>query len=568
MGRLRLQPKQGIFQDHGDALNATWIGMGGGRGAAKSAAFDRVMIARRTEHTGTVGAILMRNYDQVKRYHIDPMLRDFPELLPYFHKTDSKIELPMQSGPSSEIHFTYAESLADVIRRFRSANYFDLFVDQAEQFTETELREIKQAVRWKNVPQGTCKLGLGFNMGGAGIAFLSEKFHEMKFNERERADNFVFIHVFPWDNIEWSRPALYEDGFETEEEQERQYYDVMTEQERMDYCATRSDYGRELNSQDEVLRQRDWFGSWKSLEGAYFAKAYDHDATVITQDKVSKLIKPWSKFWISQDWGKGHFNVTLWHTRGVLTPKEAKDILGWNVARSVKYTLTFREYVAGGSAKADDGGARELAESDIAREIVERTPEEERKRVEEFFLSPDAFEMSVRRAGENEISEILGDITAADGLPRPEKADNSRIPGWSLMYNLLLSTKRHGATIKSPELAKDLPEDEVLLISVNCPELSRAIPLLMRDPRNLDDVLKTDKAEARIEQDAADAGRYGYKSKLQPAAKPKEEQRREALAEKQDMTEKYLENLRFEERWGKQNGPLTRPARYNRRRPN
>jgi hypothetical protein len=541
--------------------------MGGGRGAAKSAAMDRVMLTRRQEHQGTVGAILMRNYDQVKRYHIDPMLRDFPELSEYFHKTDSKMVLPMASGPDSEIHFTYAEALDDVIRRFRSANYFDLFVDQAEQFTESELRECKQAVRWKNVPQGTCKFGLGFNMGGAGISFLSKKFHEGEYNSRERADDFVFLHVYPWDNIEWSRMALAEDGFTTEEEQERQYYDVMTEAERMDYCATRSDYGRNLNAQDEVLRQRDWFGSWKSLEGAYFAKAYDRDATVISQDKVAQLVKPWMKCWISQDWGKGHYCVSYWHTRGVLSPKEATDILGWNVIRPVKFTLTYREYVAGGAASSDEGAERQLAESDIARELVERTPKAERKQVEDFFLSPDAFEMSVRRVGQSEIAEIIGEIMRAEGLPYPQKADNARVDGWSLMYNLMLSTKRHAATAKKPEDAEQLPADEVLLISANCPELGRAIPLMMRDPKNLDDILKTDKTEARLEQDCADASRYGYKSKLQPGEKPKEEQRREALQAKTDMTEKYLENLRFEQKWGQSHAPITRPAKF-RRRPN
>jgi hypothetical protein len=561
MPHIKYQPKQGIFKSHVEALGATWIGLGGGRGAAKSAAIDRVMIERRISRPGTIGAILMRNYDQVKRYHIDPILRDFPELADCYLKTDSKIILPMESGPDSEIHFTYAEALEDVERRFRSASYFDVFVDQAEQFTEAELREIKQAVRWKNVPLGTCKLAVGFNMGGVGIAFLSEKFHEHRYNEKESPDNYFFLHVNPWDNIEWSRPALADDGFKTEEEQDYQYYSVMTEKEREMYCAERSDYGRNLNSQDEVLRQRDWLGSWKSLEGAYFSKVFDRDATVVTQDTVSKLLKPWMAIWTSMDWGKGHYCVTQWHTRGVLSPKEAKEILGWNVVKPVKFTLTFREYVAGGSAKSDDGGDRELSESDIARKVVELTEKDERKRIEEFFLSPDAFEMSVRRAAQSEIADIIGDIVEPEGIPRPQKADNSRIPGWSLMYNLLASTKRHAATIKKPELATHLPDDEVALISVNCPELIRAIPLLMRDPKNLDDVLKTDKTEARIEQDAADCARYGYKSKLQPAEEPKEVQRQRAIAEKDNMTDKYLENLRFEQQWGKTHAAMTRPAR-------
>ncbi len=37
---------------------------------------------------------------------------------------------------------------------------------------------------------------------------------------------------------------------------------------RREYCATRSDYGKALVSQDEALVARDFDGSWDSLEGA------------------------------------------------------------------------------------------------------------------------------------------------------------------------------------------------------------------------------------------------------------------------------------------------------------
>jgi hypothetical protein len=561
---IRLQPKQAMVDDLICNSMAPWIGGGGGRGGAKSAGIDRIMLARRAEHPGTIGAILMRNYDQVKRYHIDVMLREFPYLEPFFHKTDSKLVLPMKSGPDSEIHFTYAESLKDVERRFRSANYYDIYVDQAEQFTEKELREIKQAVRSKGTPMGACKLFLAFNMGGAGIDFLRKKFHLKEYGPTESADDFKFVHFYPWDNIEWSRAALMQDGFITPEAQEHQYYEVFSDKDREEYCRTRSDYGKALNSQDEVLRKRDWFGSWKSLEGSYFGLVYDQDETLITREQVKELVQPWHARWISQDWGKGHYCVTQWHARGVASPAEAKRILGWEVEKPLKFVVTYREYIAGGAAETDEGGERQLGEADIAREIVERTPVSERAMIQDFFLSPDAFEMSVRRVGQNEIAEIMGEVlvnaTATDAggktisapLPYPSKADNSRVDGWTLMYNMFLATKRHGAK-----------DEEVYLISVDCPQLNNAIPLLMRDPNNLDDVLKTDKNAAKIEQDCADTSRYGLKSKASPNAKPKEVARKERLSETPGgMTEKYMENLRFEEAWKRQTAPLTRPARF------
>lgn len=522
---IRLQPKQSMVLDLVDGHVASWIGMGGGRGGAKSGGIQRIMLTRRTEIPNSIGAILMRNYDQVKRYHVDPMLRDYPELEPYYHKTESKLVLPVESGPPSEVHFTYAESLNDVIRRFRSANYYDVFVDQAEQFTEAELREIKQCVRTKGAPLGACKLLLAFNMGGVGIGFLRDKFHTKQMGPNEKASDYAFVHVYPWDNVEWVRAALPEDGL-TEED----YYDVFTEEQRQVYCANRGDYGRNLVAQDEALQKRDWFGSWESLEGAFFGRVFDRDSTVIDQEQVARLLKPWSKRWLSQDWGKGHYCVTQWHAMVDISIDEAKQTLGWDVPKPFKAVVTYREYIAGGAGETDEGGSREISEQDIGKEIVERTPDDEKEAIRNFFLSPDAFEMSVRRAKQSKISELLGKVLKDGGLPYPTKADNARVDGWSLMYNLLLETKRHG-----------LNGETCWLMSKNCPELINAIPLLMRDPKNLDDVLKTDKTSAKLEQDAADTGRYGLKSMLSPGKKPKAVLVAEAVAKAHRIaTERYV----------------------------
>jgi hypothetical protein len=60
----------------------------------------------------------------------------------------------------------------------------------------------------------------------------------------------------------------------------------------------------------------------------------------------------------------------------------------------------------------------------------------------------------------------------------------------------------------------------VWLISAECPELLESIPVLMRDPKDLDVVLKTDKGQAKLEQDVSEAARYGLKSYLRSAKTP------------------------------------------------
>jgi hypothetical protein len=81
----------------------------------------------------------------------------------------------------------------------------------------------------------------------------------------------------------------------------------------------------------------------------------------------------------------------------------------------------------------------------------------------------------------------MGDVFAAAGLPRPVPADDDRVGGWMLMYQML-----------------DAGE---WLLTENCIELIRGIPNLVRDPVRIEDVEKMDG------DDAADAARYGLKSR-------------------------------------------------------
>lgn len=506
MPEIQLQPKQRQLRNLMKDSRASWIGAGGGRGGAKSGAIQRVALSLILE-TPCVICIVMRNFDQVRKYHIEPMLRAWPELEKYMIFSKAKLKIPV-GGAYSEIDFSYAENLVDVERRFRSANYKYIFVDQAEQFIEPELREIKQANRFAGAAQGVCKTLLAFNMGGAGIQTLRKWFHTHEYNKLERKEDFEFIHIFPWDNVEWVRSALKEDGYTPKD-----YYSWSNEA-RMRYAEVRGDYTKNLNSQDEALRQRDWFGSWESLEGAYFGRVWDLEAVRRTPDEINRTLKPWSNRWLAQDWGKAHFNVSYWAGRHVLSPSEIEQIYGWKVDKPVGCVCIYDESVVS-----------ELGSTEVAAEIVRKTPKDMRERIKRFFLSPDAFG---ERDSENTIAIKQGTELKRYGMPWPEEADNDRLGGAQLMYNLLLETKR---------IAQGNWEGgDILLISGECPHLLESLPALMRDPKNLDDVLKTDKGQARLEQDCYDAVRYALKSMLSPNQKvPIAVQASEIKASSDDM---------------------------------
>ncbi len=481
---LRLQPKQSELLRLCEGSGPTWLGYGGARGGGKSAAARRVMLIRRITNPGTWGMIFRRVYDDVKRNHIDKFFEEYPQLREHYSVSDHTITIKTE-GEDSKIVFGYAETEDEVKRKFHGPEYMDIFVDQAEQLSENSLQIIKTANRCPGVSDNACKLVLFFNPGGQGIAFLKRVFKDFKYHEREKAEDYAFIQAYGWDNVEWVREALSEDGLT-----ERDFYSWDDDQ-RFQYFVTRSQYGRTLDALPHALRIGNLFGNFDKFAGQYFTN-FDRARHVISLDAL-RIIRPWWSRWCSIDWGFAHHTAALWHARGTVTPEEAKAVLGREWTSSKDVTITYREYVR-----------NELAERALGEEILSRCGQEERESIRRVFLSPDAF---AKRTSQNTVAEGISDVLRQGGLPRVEMADNDRVGGWRLMYNLL--------------------ESEEWLIAEGCVELVNALPLLVRDEKNLEDVLKT----ATLPDDVADGARYGLKSMLSPRNKPREVLREEYIAE-------------------------------------
>ena len=116
----------------------------------------------------------------------------------------------------------------------------------------------------------------------------------------------------------------------------------------------------------------------------------------------------------------------------------------------------------------------------LAQAIAERSG---REQIREVFLSPDAF---AHRTAEASIAEQIGDVLVMNGLPRPAPADDDRVGGWQLMYQML--------------------ESDAWLVTENCAQLIECLPLLVRDDRRVEDIRKVEG------DDPADAARYGLVS--------------------------------------------------------
>ena len=487
---------------------ATWIGYGGALGGGKSAAIRRVMLARRLQHPKTKGVIIRRVFKDLKENHIDMFWSEYPALRQWYTEKNG-IVLPN----GSVIGFMHAENRNDVDRQFAGPEYGDIFVDQAEQFSEGELFKINSRARWPGKPDGFCKFGLFFNPGGIGTEFLRRVFWLKQFKGGERPEDFAFIQAYGWDNYMWAMGAG--------ELSEREYY-AMDDVARFEYFINQTQYGRKLNAYPKSLRDGLLLGSFEKFAGQYYSGVWDDQTCVLTRAQLERLVKLWWTRWIGLDWGFGHNSACIWFTRGKVSPGDFSAVFGKQVPYPVDLVIAYRELVVS-----------ETPEEDLARRIADMTPLAERPLVQRIFLSPDA----VALKSAHTIQERMDAEWRKAGLVGSEEADWDRIGGWRLMYSGFKAT---GSIMAETPVQE--PDQPVLMVSAECAEVIMAIPLLARDPDNLEDVLKTN----TVADDVADGFRYGYKSMLENSRKPRAVEQQEVYDSYQDMTAKAMAMRRFE----------------------
>lgn len=264
--------------------------------------------------------------------------------------------------------------------------------------------------------------------------------------------------------------------------------------------ATDAGYRKTLNSLPTALRAAMLEGRWDVYAGQYFD--IFGAARHTRRPEQMGIRHDFFTHWISIDWGFEHPSAVYWHAMG-----------------PDKRVYTYREWVK-----------NHLTPRMLAEGIAKLTPNEEK--VTECYLSPDAF---AHRTAEASIAEQLGDVLASQfGMPRPTPADNDRIGGWMLMYQLLQS--------------------DMWMIGENCTALIDCLPTLTRDEKNVEDCLKMDG------DDAADAARYGLKSRIMPGVVPIPERVEDRLQAAQitDPTSRAIWAKKFTEQEQRKGAPIYR----------
>lgn len=536
-----LQPKQlelgQLFYSRGP--NApTWIGGGGARAGGKSGGLRRIMLERRMKLPNTNGAIVRRVYDEVKKNHIDTYMAEFSWLRQYYRVGDKEFVLPN----GSKIMFMYAENQQEVDRKFWGIELYDIFVDQAEQFSEYELSIIHSCNRWPNTTLGECKTGLFFNPGGVGTEFLRRVFAQRRFTGNERATDYAFVHLFGWDNYVWFNGL----GLTP------QAFYAMTSEQRFALFIESTAEGRKLNALPPSLRAGHLLGSFDSFAGQYFAGVWDESKLILTAKQEEALIQPWWNRWMAQDHGFVHHAAVGWAASGKVSPKLFQEVFHVEPSVSVDIVVIYRSCAVA-----------EMEEGELTRLCINQMPVHEQKMIKRYFIgwSPDVVGRTSQ--GHNPEDTINEELRRA-GLPWIEPADDGRIGGWRFIYAMMKKTADVLDGKMSPTREDDDFDDEekaggyslktpLLFISSDCTDVIESLPMAVRDskhPGRAEDVLKMPtKAD-----DVNDMVRYLLKSMMNPHGQAPLEVRRAEYFEELAGVSMTSKSIALQ-KWDLQNKP-------------
>jgi len=268
---------------------------GGARGGGKSWAIRVKAILLAFKHAGIRIMIVRKSYPELTENHIKPlkaMLKCGSEQ-EFAKYKDSTKEMTFPNG--SVILFRYCDTDKD-LDRYQGTEVDILFIDEATQFTEHQIKTLMACVRGTNsFPK---RIYLTCNPSGQGMGYIKRIAIDRKFEENEDADDYSFIQSLVTDN-----EAL---------------------------MKSNPDYIKQLEALPPKLRKAWLNGRWDVFEGAYFEefretpepqKCYEAGITTeqaLQQHRWTHVIEPFDipagwNIYRSYDFGYGKpFSVGWW----------------------------------------------------------------------------------------------------------------------------------------------------------------------------------------------------------------------------------------------------------------
>ncbi len=264
---------------------------------------------------------------------------------------------------------------------------------------------------------------------------------------------------------------------------------------------------RKLESLPEAKRQKFLYGDMDAISGQYF-DCFDEGINVVnlTDDPTAIIWQPWQPRWVGWDFGRAHWTAMYWFTIALV------KIAGGEYRQK---TVIYREHVDRGK------GYEDLCEILFRQNSAGLPGQEGTTGLRTIYFSHEKFNQKFDEA--QAPSHVVSRFLSARGLPAVQRFNagpGTRIPKATLMYDML----------KTGNLA----------VLHTCRNLIESIPMLIRDEKNIEDVLKMD-TKADDCYDACSSGLYSWYG---TAAKPEEEVLRDRLKAIEDPMTRHLAQLK------------------------
>ncbi|MGA2481726.1 MAG: phage terminase large subunit [Candidatus Acidiferrales bacterium] len=418
---------------------------GGAAGPGKTKALLWEAIAQANEIDGCDTLLLRRTYPELESSLLAYFRRDVPRKT-YRSYNESKHAVTWHNG--SITRFGYCRNENDVYQ-YQGAEFLFIGIDELTHFTLKQWQFLTSRNRCPVPESFPCMAG-ATNPGNIGHAWV-----KALWVDKVPPPGFESAELFDPEDYEFIRARLDDNPI----------------------YANDAGYRKTLEALPAHLRRAFLEGDWDVFAGQYF-DIFDIGRHTARPEEIR--IEPWWLKWVSIDWGFHHASAVYWHCAVPHKP-------GANPAAQRDPSIATLSPFARAQGERDDDALRivtyrEFVQSGLsprmlAQAIAERSG---RDRIAEVFLSPDAF---AHRTAEASIAEQMGEVLSAAGLPRPAPAEDDRIGGWQLMYQLL--------------------ESEAWAITENCTKLIECLPMLVRDDKRIEDIRKVEG------DDPADAARYG-----------------------------------------------------------
>ena len=254
-----------------------YVIFGGARGGGKSWVVRLKAVLMALHYAGIKILIMRRTYPELVNNHINP-LRQLLNGIAKYNGTEKTFTFPN----GSTIRFQYCARDDDLLR-MQGMELDIIFIDEATQMTEYQIKQINVCIRGTNgFPK---RLYMTCNPGGKGHQYI-KRLLERRFTDDENPEDYVFIQSLVTDN-----KAL---------------------------MKAQPEYVKELKALPPKIREAWLYGRWDIYEGQFFEEFRDNPEGYQTRKwthvipAMSDIPRGW-KIYRSFDWGYGKpFSCGWW----------------------------------------------------------------------------------------------------------------------------------------------------------------------------------------------------------------------------------------------------------------